>query len=168
MKIFKLLPGMGMLILGVAFPSFAQIELPEIEIVATNYKYLNQLGEEVSVPVRELQDKVADFDLQSTDFYQDEYQTYFVSFFIPEGRILASYDGQGNLLRTAEKFKNVNVPVAIKQAISKKYPDWVIARDVYRINYHSRSEKLKRRYKLILEKGDDRMRVKVNEQGEFI
>lgn len=161
--------GVSVVVLGATFPAFAQVvELPEIEIVATNYKYLNALGEEASIPVRELEDAVADYDVKSADFYEDEYSTYLVSFFIPEGKILASYDGDGTLLRTAERFKNVNVPQAVKKAIAERFPNWSISKDIYRVTFHQRSGEAKKQYKLVLENGDKRMRVKVDEDGEFI
>jgi len=169
MKRLRLLLVVGVFAFGSTVHTSAQvIELPEIEVVATNYKYLNAMGEEVSIPVKTLQDAVADFDLESAEFYQDEYQTYIVSFYIPEGRILASYDGKGNLLRTAERFKNVNVPLAVKQAIGKRYPNWTITKDIYRVSYHSDRADVKRQYKLVLENGDQRIRVKVDEEGEFL
>lgn len=169
MKRFRLLLIVVVLVFSVKLQTYAQvIELPEIEVVATNYKYLDALGEEISIPVQTLQEAVADFDLKSAEFYQDEYQTYIVSFYIPEGKILASYDGEGNLLRTAERFKNVNVPPAVKQAIGKKYPNWTISRDIYRVTYHSDRADVERQYKLVLENGDQRIRVKVDEEGEFL
>ena len=169
MKRSLLLLSASILILGATLPSLAQVvELPEIEIVATNYKYLNSLGEEASIPVRELENAVADYDVKSADFYEDEYSTYFVSFYIPEGKILASYDEDGTLLRTAERFKNVNVPQAIKQSIAERFPNWSISKDIYRVTFHQRSGEAKKQYKLVLENGDKRMRVKVDETGEFI
>jgi len=166
MKRLLLVLLMSPLLVGV---SMAQVvELPEIEIKATNYKYLSAMGEEAAVPVKELENAVADFDVRSADFYQDEYSTYLVSFYIPEGKILASYDGEGNLLRTAERFKNVKVPKAVRKSIAKKYPSWSITEDVYRVTYHDSKGKANKRYKLVLENAGKRMRVKVDENGEFI
>ena len=58
----------------------------------------------------ELEEKVAMFDLRSSEYYNDEYDTYYVSFYIPDGKILAAYDKEGKLVRTIEKFKNVKLP----------------------------------------------------------
>ena len=150
-------------------PTWAQvIELPEIEIVATRYKYLDALGEEASVPVQQVEEAVADFDVQSADFYQDEYDTYRVAFYIPEGRVLAAYDNEGRLLRTAERFKDVKLPKAVLEAVAERFPNWGITKDVYLVNYHENTGKANKRYKLTLENGDKRMRVKVDENGKFL
>lgn len=69
--------GIGTLIFALSIPSVAQVvELPEIEIVAVNYKYLNAMGEEVAVPVKQVEEAVADFNLKSSEMYEDEYDTY--------------------------------------------------------------------------------------------
>lgn len=39
-------------------------------------------------------------DLKSSDLYSDEYATYNISFYIPDGKILTTYDKDGKLLRT--------------------------------------------------------------------
>ena len=169
MKRLFMLLGVSVFILGATLPSLAQvIELPEIEIKATNYKYISAMGNEADISVQQLEDSVADYDVKGAEFYQDEYQTYFVTFFIPEGKVLAAYDGEGELLRTVERFKGVKVPKAVKRAVEKNYPGWTIAKDVYRVTYHNESGKANKRYKLVLENSGKRMRVKVNEKGEFI
>jgi hypothetical protein len=169
MKRSLFLLGAAVLMLSVILPTYAQVvELPEIEIKATNYKYISAMGNEADLSVQQLEDSVADYNLQGAEFYQDEYQTYYVTFFIPEGKILAAYDGEGKLLRTIERFKDVKVPKAVKRSIGKKYPGWTIAKDVYRVTYHDESGEANKRYKLVLENAGKRVRVKVDESGEFI
>jgi hypothetical protein len=75
---------------SIAFSSLSQIALTEIEIAANNKKYIRATGEE-------------------PNFYEDEYQTNFVRFCIPKGKILAAYDDEGKLLRTVERFKGMKV-----------------------------------------------------------
>lgn len=160
---------LSLFFLGFTFQALAQItELPEIELVAVNYKYLDAAGnEDDALPVRQLQQQVAEYDIRTADFYADEYDFYTVNFFIPEGKILASYDRDGNLLRTAEKFKDIALPQAVRDAIGKRFPNWDMTKDVYLVNYHD-GKKVKKEYKVLLENGDKRMRIKTDEKGKFI
>lgn len=163
----------GLLFIGLTIQSFAQIivTLPEIEITATNYKYLSKAGfENASLPVEMLERKVATFDLKNAEFYSDEYDTYEVSFYLPEGYVLASYDKDGNILRTAERFKNVKLPRAVIESVAKTYPDWVFTKDIYLVNYHERGTtgKITKKYKITLENNDQKIRVKVDENGNFL
>ena len=79
--------------LGLATQSFAQEVLPEVTIKAVRYKYLSAVGQkDLAQPVRLLERQAAEYDVKSADFYEDEYDTYYVSFYIPDGQILAAYD----------------------------------------------------------------------------
>ena len=162
----------GLLVLGFTTQAFAQItkveKLSEVVVVAVNYKYLNQVdSQEAAVPVELLQRKVATFDLKNSDFYQDDYDIYTVSFYIPEGKILAAYDKDGKVLRTIEKFKDITLPISVSKSVAKRFPGWTISKDVYLVNYHYKKG-VEKKYKLTLENGDKRMRIKSDAEGNFL
>ena len=75
---------LGVLIIGLANPVFSQItkpeELSEVTVHATNYKYLTSANskEVASVPVKKLEEMVANYDLKNSEFYQDEYDEYII------------------------------------------------------------------------------------------
>lgn len=171
MKSSKLLIGLSAMLCGFALQSQAQEQqtLPEVRIVATSYKYLNAVNNkaEAAQPVRMLEQKAAAYDVTKADFYEDDYDQYFVSFYIPQGKILAAYDKNGKLLRTAEKFKDVNLPASVREAVTKRFPNWSIAKDVYLITYYGDNGKATKKYKLLLENGTKRFKVKTNEAGAF-
>lgn len=150
-------------------PLSAQIILPEITIVASKYKYLNAVGEsEMAQPVRMLEFKAASYDVKQSPYYNDEYDGYYITFYIPDGKILASYDKDGKLLRTAEKFTNTKLPTILREAITRRFPNWSVSRDVYRVLYYDSKNVAEKTYKILLENGDKRMRVKLNEKGDFL
>ncbi len=159
---------LGLLVLGFTTQFYAQvIALPEIEVHAMNYKYLKNVDNSAApVNVKMLEQHVANYDLKSSDFYEEAYDLYTVSFYIPDGSIVAAYDGDGEILYTIEKFKNVAPPRAVINSVTKRFPGWSIAKDVYKVSY--RNEKASKMYKLILKNGDKRMRVKTDENGKFI
>tara|TARA_B100000925_G_C21788803_1_gene379576 strand:- start:54 stop:554 length:501 start_codon:yes stop_codon:yes gene_type:complete len=160
----------GLMILGLTTQSFAQVTLPEFEVRATNYKYLNSVSpEEVAdTDVRNLEEKVASFDLKSAAFYEEDKDLYSVQFFIPNGRILAAYDKDGTLLRTIEKFEDVILPTHITEAILTKFPNWVPTKDHYLVNYRESSDAARRLYKIKLQNEDKTIKVKIDAEGNFI
>lgn len=163
----------GLLVFGFFTQSYAQIiptvELSEVSVYATNYKYLNDMdtGELASIPVKLLQQKVATYDIKSSEYYQDDYDLYNITFFIPEGKILAAYDADGKLLRTAEKFKDINLPTAVRKAIADRFPEWVITKDIYLVSFTDATG-AKKTYKVKLENRDKMLRVKLDETGKFL
>lgn len=157
------------ILMGIVTSTFSQNTLPEIIVRAVRYKYLSAVTkQEVSQPVRMLQRQAAEYNVKSADYYEEDNDVYFVSFYIPEGQILASYDKEGKLLSTVEKYKNIELPKVIAEAVGKRYPNWSINKDVYFVNYHETNTEVKKYYKLTLRNGDRRMQVKVNAEGEFL
>jgi len=162
----------GLFVLGLASPLFSQVvkteELSEVVVMAVNYKYLNQVDNtEAAIPVKMLERKAAAYDVTTQDYYQDDFEFYTVSFFIPDGKLVAVYDAEGKIIRTIEKFNNVSLPDAVKKAVLKRYPNWTIVKDVYRVSY-AETKGAKKTYKLKLKNGDKVLRVKMNEDGEFL
>ncbi len=117
-----------------------------------------------------LQREAANFNIKDSDLwdlYQDEYELYNVTFYIPDGKIVAAYDIDGKVVRTIEKYKNVKLPSIVLKSVTKKYPGWSVSNDVYKVTYHH-EEGVTKTYNLILEEGDNKIRVKTDENGKFI
>ena len=168
MKNFKLLAFLLILFVGFNIDSFAQETLPSVTVASVNYKYLRSVYDNSSAqPVKLLEHRAASYDVKESEYYDDEYEGYSISFYLPNGRVLAAYDKDGKLLRTAERYKNVSIPPAVRSALSTKYPNWGLTKDIYLVNYYNDNSPRKL-YKLVLENGNRRIRVKSNEMGEFI
>ena len=89
----------SLLLLGLTTQVYAQITvLPEVAITV-NYKYLDAVNsEDMAEGIKMLREEVALYDLKDSELYRDEYDTYFVSFFIPQGKIVAAYDKDGKII----------------------------------------------------------------------
>lgn len=163
---------LGLFIFGLTTQAYAQetkiVQLEEVVLVNTNYKYLNSTdADDMPIPVNDLEILAANFDVKTLDVYTDEYEYYDVYFIIPEGKILATYDKDGKIIRTAERFKNVDLPQHIKMSIGKRFPNWTPTKDIYLVNYDEGKE-AKKMYKITLENGKKRIKVKVDDKGHFL
>lgn len=163
---------LGLIFLGLTTQMYAQeptlTEQLDAVYVVHNYKYLSSAGsEDVAIPVQNMQFEVSTFNVKNLDIYSDENELYDVYFFIPEGKVLASYDENGVLLRTAERYKDISLPISVSKAISKRFPNWSASKNVYLVNYHE-SGKTRKLYKIVLEKGKHRIRVKIDDTGHFL
>lgn len=163
---------LGLLALGLTIPAFAQDvkveELSEVVIRPMNFKYLNAADSRAAaVPVKMLERMVASYDVTEAEFYREDFDFYTVSFYIPDGKIVAEYDANGKIVRTIEKFKDVSVPDGVKTALLDRFPNWKVSKDVYRVTY-SEQKGAKKVYKLLLVNGDKKMRVKVDDTGTFL
>jgi hypothetical protein len=169
MKNSKIILMIGLFIFGFSIYSVGQEVLPEVTLKAVRYKYLDAVThKDMAEPVKMLERRAAEYDVRNSEMYEDDYDTYFVSFYIPEGRILAAYDKDGKLIRTAEKFKDITLPKSVRNSVTERFPNWNISKDFYLVDYFEENNQASKVYKLTLENGNKRMKVKVNEKGEFI
>jgi hypothetical protein len=157
-------------LMGLTSPLIAQdpVLLSEVVVTAVNYKYLSAVDNSIaSIPVKFLEKEAAMFKAEGRDLYVDNFNTYEVSFYIPDGKIAALYDGEGNILKTIERFENVQLPEDIKMAVKKRFPEWNIVKDVYEVKY-SNKKGAKMVYKLKLKNGDKTLRVKMDQVGNYL
>jgi hypothetical protein len=162
----------GLFVIGLTSPVLAQIpkveQLSEVVVTAINYKYLNATdSKEVAIPVKMLERKVAAYNVEDSEYYSDDFDYYTVSFFIPEGKIVAAYNPEGEIIRTIERFKDVKLPTAVREAVAERFPNWEIVNDVYQVTYNQKKGANKS-YKIKLKNGEKTMKVKVDDTGEFL
>jgi hypothetical protein len=166
---------MGLLFIGMTTQLFSQasenfktIELDEVNILALNSTYVNRVIDKNSAaPVQHLERKAAAFDITVSDLFSEEFDTYEVNFENQFGRITATYDVDGEIMRSFEKFKDVKLPVAVSKSCADKYPGWHLSKTTYLVNY-KHDGNLSRMYKISLEKGKEQMNIKTDEKGNFL
>jgi hypothetical protein len=163
---------LGLLALGLTTQFYAQVindgMLPEVEVRATNYKYLNSVdNSEAAVSVKLLEDMVAKYDIKSFELYEDGSDFYRIYFYIPDGMIVAAYDRDGKILYTIEKFKDIALPYSVSSSVAERFPGWNIAKDVYKVSYTA-DKATKKSYKLVLKNGKKTIRIKVDEDGVIL
>ena len=159
-----------LLMIGLVCPLIAQEreQLDEVVVRAVNYKYLSAVdNSKAPVPIRILEKEVAMYNVTDSDYYIDEYETYNITFYIPDGRIVAAYDHDGQIIRTIERFKNYQLPKDVRASVDSRYPGWEIVKDVYLVNYTPETG-AKKVYKVKLKKGKEIMRVKLDATGNYL
>ncbi|MDG1729484.1 MAG: nicotinate-nucleotide adenylyltransferase [Algibacter sp.] len=159
-----------LLVCGLITPVFAQIiVLDTVEIRPIKYKYLFEVVDDnIDQNVKNLQTALAKFDVRKEEYYSDDYDNYSVTFRIPEGYAIAAYDEDGKLIRTIERYKNVKLPLAVSQALAERFPNWAVDKDIYKVSYSEAEWDSKKIYKLKLTNGEETVRVKTDEDGNFL
>ncbi len=160
---------LGLLALG--FTSqlmFSQeIELAEVHL-NVNQQYLDIMdSEDIDISVKNLEKEVAYYDLKGSDM-PNVYDLYPVTFVIPKGKIVAFYDKDGKINRTIERFKNIELPISVIEAVSEQYPEWTIADDAYKVDYFGKTGSATKQYRVKLENDKKRKTLKFDGNGEFL
>mgnify|MGYP001827310343 CR=1 FL=1 len=151
-------------------PAVAQvIELDTVVIRPIKYKYIYEVIDGyIDKSVKKLQEELGKFDITKEEYYSDDYDNYSVTFRIPKGYAIAAYDKDGKLIRTIERYKNVKLPLAVSEALAERFPNWVVDKDIYKVSYSEPKWESKKTYKLKLTNGDETIRVKTDEDGNFL
>lgn len=143
-------------------------QLDEVVVVAYNYRYLSAVdNSEAPVPIQRLEREVADFQVTETDAYLDDFDTYTVSFAIPDGKIVAVYDNEGEIIKTIERFNDFQLPASIISVLKTDFPKWTIVKDVYKVSYNSKTG-AKKLYKIKLKNGKETIRIRMNGEGNYL
>ena len=160
---------LGLLIFGFTIQMQAQtIELSEVEL-STNYAYLNaNNSDNTPIAVKRLVNEVLTFDEGNTDVYIDDNGEFNVSFYIPEGQIIAAFNKEGEILRTFERYNNIRLPLEVLQMIATRFPNWAVVGDTYLVSFHSEKDITKKLYKITLKNQDKVLNIKTDEKGNFI
>lgn len=103
------------------------------------------------------------FDIQRVlkDNEKEDYDSYQVSFKSTKGHLLANFDGDGDLISSFQKFKNVRLPEDARMQILQQYRDAVITGNKH-VAISKGWDVQKEFYKVKLRDGDKTRTVKVN------
>ena len=127
-----------------------------------NFNYLTNIkANEASFIVAQLQRLVANFDIKTSSVYDNsEAATYNVVFKNNQGEIVATYNNEGKILSTVEKYEDVVIPVNLRIAISKQFPSWAFQINTYLISY-TENNGISKKYKIKINKGKHKKTLKL-------
>lgn len=111
----------------------------------------------------------AHFDIQKViDASENEnYDSYVVTFKSNNGYFQADFDDKGKLLKTSQNFKNVILPLELRQDMHKTYKGWTLVKTKY--NAKTKGDLLvKALYRVKLENGRQRQNLKIDARDQGI
>ncbi|MGB1308056.1 MAG: hypothetical protein ACPG6B_04045 [Oceanihabitans sp.] len=164
----------GLLFIGFANLNHAQVQevtLANVVISPLNASYLNAVHDSKTPEiVRKLENKAARFDITESPVFDKQFEAYEVIFTENDknrNSIIATYDSNGKILKSYEKFKDVSIPHTVRNAVYNKFPDWKIFSDTYLVTYYT-GKTAKRVFKLKIEKDNKKKTLKVDIDGNLI
>ncbi len=134
-----------------------------------NFNYLaNIKANEEPFIVVQLERLAANFDIKTSSIYDNsEVATYNVVFKNSQGRIVATYNNEGKILSTVEKYKDVVIPVNLGIIIFKQFPGWAYQSSTYLISY-TENNGFSKKYKIKINKGNHKKTLNFDSHGKSI
>ncbi|NNC34049.1 MAG: hypothetical protein HKP38_00375 [Croceitalea sp.] len=138
------------------------VELEGVTVSPFNLEYEYAVVDpEMPESVQELQRKVARFDVTEMPSYNGRFEAYEVLFEQDNGSIIATYDGDGKITESLERFKDIALPPAIRNHIYENNPGWTIHKDIYMISYYDDKD-VQKTCKVQLRKDGQKRNLKIN------
>jgi hypothetical protein len=158
---------LGMLFLGLTNLGYSQasdehlwkinLDGPsEAKVINKDYQHKVQYGS-FSSKVIQLENIVARFDYTKSTF--SKASVNHLTFKKGKDFIKATFDQNGSILRTYEKFRNIGIPGDVRTRLYKDYPGWTMTSNTYVVSYGPKME-VKKIYNIGLEKANLQKRVR--------
>jgi len=165
----------GLFIIGLTSLSYSQNLYSEVEKGALedntrssiNINYLTKVQNvKTSVNVKLFEDIVSRHDITTSLKFDRRVKPFKVKFITSNGSIIATYDQNGKILTSLEKFKNVDLPLHILKSISKEYPNASILSNTYLVSYKSNNDIIKR-YTVKIKKDNVKKNLRIDSEGRI-
>ena len=164
----------GLLFVGLTTLGFSQtngiqqVELSEVYVTPLNLTYLRTVqDEDTPETVKNLENKASRYDITEAPIFDRKFEAYEVIFKDSNGKIVATYDENGKILSSLERFKDILLPEKVRNSVHKNFPDWQLHSDTYLVSYFLDKE-VKRVYKVQLRKDGKRKNLKIDVAGNII
>lgn len=146
----------------------AQVELEEVNVTPLNLTYLNKVqDEDTPLQAKELENFASRYDITSDPIFDKNFEAYEVIFKETNGRIVATYDQDGKILSSLEKFKDVALPPIVRNTVFQNFPGWTIHQDTYLVSYFLDGD-VKKIYKIQVRKDGKRKNIKMDHRGRLM
>ncbi|WP_282032375.1 hypothetical protein [Winogradskyella eximia] len=166
---------LGLFLIGIAMHSYGQdvvfkakikreiVPVTIIEAIDVDFRGFEVI-EFYGVPVEFIEEDVYINDDIESD---EDYETFQVTLKGEHGKLVVTYNKEGQLLSSVEHLKNISPNIDVREAVAKAFPGWTLTKDYYKMT-HFANKATKERYKLILKKGDDEKVVFMDGKGEIL
>ena len=162
----------SILILGITFLCYSQdpvnktklIELDDVTISKLNGNYLMAVQDQNTPQVvAMLQIEAALYDIRASKGFDSKLkkESFEMIFKNSKGSINAFYTSSGKIQSAYERFRNIMLPRSVQQQMYRSNKGWSMASNLY-VSRYVGEDLIKRSYKIILEKGDDKRKVVIH------
>jgi len=165
----------GLFVLGFTSLSFAQntksevqeIQLKDVVVSNTNLNYLEKVQDkEMSDHVKSLEMQASMFDLKGTPKFDGRKASFKTIFRGRKGYIIATYDRNGKILKTSERYRDIKLPKNMIKSILSQYPNSDFIKVTYTVNYNHQKD-VEKTYKIQIMKENLVKNLKISSDGNL-
>ncbi|WP_296311552.1 hypothetical protein [Winogradskyella sp. UBA3174] len=109
--------------------------------VINNIKYISEVvSDNEASEIKKIQDIAAYYNIENADVFDaNKKSTYDVVFKKTNCKIEATYNSEGEILKTTEVYSDMRLPLSLVKLILKEHSTWYISDNVQKVYYSSKS-----------------------------
>jgi hypothetical protein len=135
--------------------------------VINNIKYISDVvAHNESLEIKKIQDIAAYYNIENADVFDaNRKSTYDVVFTKTNCKIEATYNSEGEILKSTEIYSNMRLPMSLVKLIFNEHSTWYISDNVQKVYYSSKSGTYKV-YELEIKKGNkvEKLKFKIDSE----
>jgi hypothetical protein len=135
-------------------------------VLKSSYRNLAHQGV-VSHHVKNLEHEVANYDVTKAQEFNGGMEAFKVIFRRTNGWIVTMYANNGKIIRTTEKFKNIALPLAIRNAAYAEYPDYTFHGNNYFVSYQGEND-ISKLYYVQMSNDNEKKNLKIDMDGNIL
>ena len=144
-----------------------EVQLEDVLITGVNLNYLEEVKSEgLSDNVISLENEASEFDVKSLNDFDGRKAPYKVKFIGTKGFIIAEYNRNGKIIKTSERYKNINLPKTLIRSVLNEYPESEFLKVVYTVEYDALKE-AEKTYKIKIINEGRKRNLKINSASDF-
>ena len=142
---------------GIVTAQEEAVELEDITVRSKNSNFLHAMQDDYTPNhAITMQNKAASYDLIHSEHFRGSKKCdYFIEFKSEKGSMYTTYDRKGEITRCKENYKNIALPVEVRDEILKDNLGWELKGSEYSTLYKD-GEVFKKVYKVYLIKGKEK------------
>lgn len=166
----------GIFILGLTSLGFSQntnnetekeVQLNGVVISNVNLNYLEEVQDAgLSDNVISLEKEASVYDVQGLRDFDGRKDSYKVKFKGTKGSIIADYDRNGKILRTSERYWNINLPKTLIKTVMMQYPNSYFLKVVYTVDYDTQKD-VEKTYRIKIMDDGKKRNLKISSGSNF-
>jgi hypothetical protein len=165
----------GLFVLGLTSLGFSQnvngeveeVKLKDIVVANVNLGYLEKVQDKtMSDHVKLLEQKASTFNVSSLPEFDGRKESFKTIFRASKGYIIATYNHNGMILKTRERYSDIKLPKQLIKSVLSQYPNSDFLKVVYTVNYNHQKD-VKKTYKIQIMKDNLIKNLKISSGGNI-
>ena len=163
----------GLFVLGLTSLGFSQnvnsetevVKLDDVVLTTANMNYLSIVQDNtLSDHVKSLENDAARFNVKKSPKFDGHKESFKTIFRGTKGYIIATYDNNGNIVKTSERYHDIKLPVPVRKSLFSEFPDWSVNDITYTVSYRIDKDPSKV-YRIQIEKDNLKKSLKIDSDG---